>query len=792
MKPLIPLNKFYTVYFQFLLKYRWVLFIAILLLVIGLSTGVRHLRINGDLHVYFEKDNPQMQSLDKIQSEYEKTDNLLIVVAPKNKDIFTRNTLDFIEKMADSAGLAPFVSRVDAVTNYQNVSASDEQISIKNLVENAINKTPEELAQIKKTALGDSIILKRLISTSGDVAGIFITVNFPKKDFVNEGPQLIAHINRLLEKYKRNDIDVYLTGTVMVDNAFAESGAKDMATLIPIMILLIIAFVYFFSRSWISTLSSLFIVLCSAVVGMGVIGLMGVEVTSSLTSGPVMIMTIVIADGIHFFTSVVLAMKRGLNKNDAIQEGIQLNFVPLLLTTISTVIGFVSMNLSDSPPFRDLGNLVSIGSCVGWILSIVWLPCLLLILPFNPQRLSSAKVKAYNFDFIGVFVTRNYKRIILATVLSTAVLTPFVFKNKLNDMFLDFFSDELKIKKDTQFTVDHLTGIYTLEYSLGAGENGVTSLAYLKKLEEFENWFNQQPKVMHVSSIVHIIKKLNMVMHGNDKKAYRLPDNDALCAQYLLMYELSLPQGSNLTNQINLDKSASRFRVTFENMYTEDLKKIELSANKWLKDHAPHSMYFDGTSTSVMFRYLSERNIQFMIEGFAIGVITIVVFLIFATRSFKIGLVTFFPNVLPTLIAFCIWGMLVGKVGLAVAFVTSFTLGIVVDNTIHFIVKYKLIRKQMGLSPEEAVVKAFEIAGSSMFVSTLILVFGFLVLVFSPFQLNSSMGILSALTLALSLAYDFLLTPSLVLMIEKGKERRLAKNSSKNLTTQEIYQNETV
>ncbi|MFD2786745.1 efflux RND transporter permease subunit [Hymenobacter rubripertinctus] len=763
---------FFDAYFEFLRKWRHLIVWGMLLLVVALTSGVRLLRINGDLNVYFDKDNPQMQGLEHIHREYEKTDNLLVVVAPRNGNVFTRQTLDFIEQLVAEAQRAPFVARVDALTSYQHVSSSGDDLTVRSLVENARTMSPAELARVRRIALADSMLLKRLVSPSGHVAGLFLTANFPKKDFISEGPTLIKFMQEALARHPHPDIDVHLTGTVMVDNAFAESGAQDMATLIPLMILVITALVYYFSRSWISTLTSLAIVLLSAAVSMGIIGYMGMEVTASLTSGPVMIMTIVIADGIHVFTSVILAMKRGLGKEEAVREAVRLNMVPLFLTTLTTVLGYLTMNLSDSPPFRDLGNLVSIGAAVGWVLSILWLPALLLVLPLREQ-MARTQAKVFNFDFVGVFVTRNWRRILVVTALTSALMLPFITRNKLNDMFLDFFSDSLPVKQATTFTVNNLTGIYSIEYSLGAGRaGGVTSQAYLRKTEEFAKWFRQQPHVIQVSSVVDVVKTLNKTMHGDSASYYRLPATDALGAQYLLAYEMSLPQGQNLTNQINIDKSSSRFRVVFQNMYTEDLRKIELAANQWLRDHAPATMYFDGTSTSVMFRYLSEKNIRFLIEGFSLGILTIVICLMLATRSFRLGLITLLPNVLPSLIAFSIWGLLVGKVGMAVAFVTSFTLGIVVDNTIHFITKYKRIRREQDLTPEEATVETFRVAGSSMFVSTLILVVGFLVLVLSPFQLNSHMGMLSALTLALSLFYDFLLTPSLVLLLERGLRQR--------------------
>ncbi len=760
-------DSFYGKYADWILKWKKSIVWGTLLLVLALAAGARFLYIDGDMLQYFPKDMPQRLALDKIHDEYERTDNVLVVIAPQDGEVFTQKTLAKLEKITDELWKTPFASRVDAITNFQHTEVKNDELTVSNLVENAAQKTDDEIQKIKALALSDEDLVKRLISPTGHVTGVALTIKFPKKDFLSEGPAVVKYVRDLEKKYENDDLKIYLTGTVFVDNAFAEAGQKDMQTLTPLMYGIMILLLAFFFRSTVGILASVFITLISVAVSLGIFGYFGVPINPITTAAPTMIITIVIADGIHFFITVAQLISNGVSKENAIKEAIKLNFKPFLVTGITNILGYVSLNFSDSPPFRELGNMVALGMFVGWMLSIIWLPALIALLPLKVKNFKMER--EFNFEKYAHFVTRNYKKVLVVFTIATLVLTPLIYKNVINDMFLNFFHKDLDIRKDTEFAVENLTGLYSIEYTLNAGGESISSPAYLKKLSDFENWFKSQDKVIHVSSVVSTMKRLNKIMHNNDPAFNKIPDNQQLAAQYLLMYEMSLPYGRDLNNQINMEKTATRFRVVFENMNTASLKNIEGKANNWLKENAPASMYSNGTSTSVMFRYLSEKNIDNMLWGYGSALLIIAIVMMLAIKSVKFGLLSLIPNILPTVFAFGLWGFFVGEVGLAVAFVTSFSSGIVVDDSVHFFVKYMRARREMGYSPAQAIVYTFKTIGSSMFVSTLILSVGFSVLIFSPFQSNSSMGILCSITIFIALISDFFLTPALLLAFDKGK-----------------------
>jgi predicted RND superfamily exporter protein len=290
---------------------------------------------------------------------------------------------------------------------------------------------------------------------------------------------------------------------------------------------------------------------------------------------------------------------------------------------------------------------------------------------------------------------------------------------------------------------------------------------YLAVVDRFAEWYRQQPKVVYVSSLVDVMKRLNRDMHGGDESYYRIPERRDLAAQYLLLYEMSLPAGRDLNSQIDIDKSASRFLVNFESMRASELRRMDKAAKQWLAANAPEPMRAPGTGLSLAWANITQRNIVAMLLGALCEVLTITVLMIFVLRSVKFVALFLIPNLLPPFIAFGIWGATKGQVGLALSVIVAMTLGIIVDDTIHFFIKYFRARTVDGLSPEQAVRHAFETVGSAIGITTIVLIAGFLVMSVSHYRMNAEMGVMCAMVIGLAMAVDFFLSPTLLMKFDR-------------------------
>ncbi len=750
-----------------LVRWRWWLF-ALALLALGLSAaGARYIGFSNDYRVFFSRENPQLLAFEELQNTYTKSDNVLFVLEPADGQVFTPQTLSAVEWLTQQAWQIPYSIRVDSVTNFQHTRAQADDLIVGDLVSEAGNLTDAQLREIKRVALHEPLLVHRLVAPDGRVTGVNVTIQLPGLDPAAEGPEVVAFARGLAADLETRfpAVKVHLTGIVLLNNAFSENSIKDMSTLVPIMFGVIMLFLLLLLRSLWSTLTTMAVIAVSIVSAIGIAGWLGIRLTPPSASAPTMIMTLAVADCVHLLVSFLQRLRHTPQRRTAMVEALRINLQPIFLTSLTTAIGFLSMNFSDAPPFRDLGNIVAIGVMAAFFYCIALLPALMIALPVRVPAVRNRSVAF--MDRFADFVVQHRRPVLAATSASVIGLIIFIPNNELNDEFVKYFDERVPFRVDTDFTTRNLTGLYNIAYSLkSSGSGGISEPDYLRKLDEFAQWYRRQPEVIHVSSLSDTMKRLNKNLHGDDPSWYRIPGSRELAAQYLLLYEMSLPYGLDLNNQINVDKSATKLDVSLKSISSNATIALEERARQWLADNAPATMQTHGASPSVMFSHIGSRNIRSMLIGATVALLLISLILVFALKSLRIGLISLIPNLVPAGMAFGLWGLLVGNVGLALSVVAGMTLGIVVDDTVHFLSKYLRARREEGLSPPDAVRYAFHTVGTALWTTSVVLMAGFLVLTYSPFELNADMGLLTAITIGLALMADFLLLPTLLMTLD--------------------------
>ncbi|MGD2073456.1 MAG: MMPL family transporter, partial [Gammaproteobacteria bacterium] len=687
-------------YGEWLARWRYpVLVISILVAVIAAS-GIRFIYFDADYRVFFGEHNPQLRAFEKLQNTYTKTDNVLFVLAPKDGRVFTPETLAALIDLTEGAWQIPYSIRVDSITNYQHTEAEGDELIVEALVPDAKGLDAADLERIREIALNEPLLVNRLISSSGEVAGVNVTIQLPDpaEQTGREVAEIVEHARGLVAETiaEHPGIDVYLTGMVVMNNTFPEVSLHDQRTLVPLMLGVAMLMLLLLLRSFPATAATLLVIILSVLTAMGMAGWLGIGLTPPSAQSPTIVLTLAVADCVHILISFLHAMRRGLDKTAAMVDSLRINLQPVFLTTLTTAIGFLSMNFSDAPPFGDLGNIVAMGVTAAFFYSVTFLPALMLTLPVHIQPREDKK--AHFMDRFAELVVTRRRPLFWGMGALIVLLVSFIPRNELNDQFIKYFDETIAFRTATDFATDNLTGIYTIDYSLSAGESGgVSDPAYLQDLERFADWFESQPEVLHVSTLTDTMKRLNKNMHGDDPDWHRLPDRRDLAAQYLLLYEMSLPYGLDLNNQIDVAKSATRLSVVVRNITSNEMLALEERAQNWLARNAPQ-MQSQGTSPAMMFAHIGHRNIRSMLTGTTVALVLISGILMLALRSLKIGLVSLLPNLAPAAMGFGLWGLIVGEVGLALSVVAGMTLGIVVDDTVHFLSKYLRARREQQLS----------------------------------------------------------------------------------------------
>ena len=758
--------------YGFIGKYPlWTILVFLTLAVIA-AAGAEKLEFKNDYRVFFGEENPQLVAFESMQKIYNKSDNVSFVVVPKDNNVFTAEHLAALKKLTKASWQVPYSTRVDSVTNFQYSYAEEDDMIVEDLVMNTKGLTPEDLAKIKNVALSEPLLVNKIISATGHVSVVNVTVQLPGIDPMVETPEVATSVRAIKDKFLADNpgTQVYLSGMIMMNTSFGEASINDGSTLIPLMFLVVVVTIGLLLRTITGTFATVLVIIMSIVTTMGLAGWLGFYLTGPSSSAPTMILTLAVADCIHILTSMFYEMRHGADKRTAIAKSLHVNLQPIFLTSITTAIGFLSMNFSDSPPFRDLGNLVAMGVMFAFVFSVTIFPALLTVLPVK-VKVQKENDKDVMTD-VANFVINKRKLLLPLTAVVIVVFAAFIPKNELNDDFVKYFDDRVPYRVATDFMQENLSGMMVLEVSVKTGvTSGINNPDYLNKVSDFSDWLRKLPQTDHVNTITDTLKRLNKNMHADDPSWYILPDSQELSAQYLLLYEMSLPYGLDLNNQLDVDKSSSRVVVTFKNMTSTEMIDVEQKIIAWFDENAP-KYQTDIASPSLMFAYIGQRNIVSMLIGTTFALILISILLGVALKSWRYGAISLLPNLIPAAVSFGIWGLYEGQIGLGLSVVIGMTLGIVVDDTVHFLSKYLHARRDKQADSATAVHYAFGNVGRALWITTFVLVAGFTVLAQSSFKMNADMGWLTAVTIFVALVVDFLFLPPLLMAMDKAKEKK--------------------
>ncbi|TOM16022.1 RND transporter [Vibrio parahaemolyticus] len=748
-------------------KYSLLVLLATIFLIIVATIGGKNLYFRGDYDIFFDGTNKQLLAFDEIQTTFAKTDNLAIVIAPEDGDIFTPQTLSLIQKITVDAWQVPYSSRVDSIANYQHTEAFDDDLLVEDLLYSEYELTPERISKVKSIALSEPVLKSALVSEKGDVTVVNVTVQLPEMDKTAEVEEVVSSINAMIDRYQRAypDVTFHKAGIIAMNHAFMTAAQDDSSTLVPTMLVVILVFLTIMLRSILSVIATLIVIIGSVMATMGISGWAGMFLSTATVNVPTLIMTLAVADCVHVIATMRQSMKNGFTKVQSIERSIALNFVPILITSVTTAIGFLMMNMSDSPVLRDFGNLSALGVMVACLLSVTLLPALLKLLPIH-VKMETSQDQKHVMDRLGDFVVSQRRALLPLSVAVIVVCASLIPLNKVNDESVEYFGQRNEFRQAADFMEERISGMTNISIAIKTNESqGIAAPDFLNTIGEFSSWLRDQPETDHVATLADVYKRLNKNMHGDDEAYYLLPQERELAAQYLLLYEMSLPYGLDLNNQINVDKSSIKMVLTVANLGSVELVDLENRIYQWFAEHAPQYQVV-ASSPSLMFAHIGETNMASMLSTLPITLVLISALLIFALRSVRLGLISLMPNIAPAVIGFGLWALVSGEINLGLSVVVTLTLGIVVDDAVHFLSKYQRARRE-GQTAEQAVRYAFHTVGRALWITTVVLVAGFSVLAMSSFRLNADMGQLSAIVIFIALVVDFLFLPTLLMLFDK-------------------------
>ena len=718
--------------------------------------------------IFFEPDDPNLVTLNEFEASFGKVDNLIIAITGKN--VFEKHFLLRLKNLTEESWRLPYVSRAQSLTNFQFTSATEEGILVRDLIPEPSKLTADQIQEIKGYVVREERIKGTLIGENHRTAGILLTFQLPRVHDSTEIPEVMTALDKMLDAFQveNPELLVHVSGTMATDYAFVQSSRKDLSTLVPACFLVMVTIVGLFCGGLRAAVATALCGFLSIVFTMGCAAWLGIPLSSATSIAPIVILILTVAHSVHILDRFIKETTNGGSDLLAAERSFRFNRYPILIATLTTAMGFLSFNFSKVPPFRDLGNLAAIGTIAAYYFSVIFLPSLLSYISVNSRR--TMNLYRTILRHLGQALYKHRGKYAVALLLMMSILGFGATKNQLNDVILHYFDHSITYRSDTDYIVENLTGLYQIHYVLDSGRTGgVADPQFLNDVERFITWYRAHPKTISVSSLGSVIKRLNMNLHDDDPNWYKLPETAELAAQYLLLYEMSVPYGLDVNTELDIAKSKLRVTVAFETLSSRELVEINSTAENWVQKNASTIKNATGTGIALIFARISAINMKSMITGAILALASISIILIFVFRSTKIGLLSLVPNLIPLLIGFGIWGYLYEKIGLSLSVVSGMTLGIIVDDTVHFLTRY-VEAKRINYTGIEALKYTYREIGQPLILTSIALVTGFMILTLSPFYLNASLGLLTALIIFAALLCDLLFLPIALLISDENSQ----------------------
>ncbi|MCY4138550.1 MAG: MMPL family transporter [Rhodobacteraceae bacterium] len=748
---------------------RWLTVLLSVLVILALAAGARNIIVvDVDVRNHFGHDDPHIIALEQLEDTYALSDSALVAVAPKTGTIFTREALVAIEELTERLWHTPYVTRVDSITNYSHSEGFEDELVVEPLVANAGSLGEDDLERIERIALGTREVAGRFVSRDGRVAGLVVSVTLPEDR--ERGKEEVTDFLAATIASSREEnpaIEYHVTGELPLNRAMRDAINEETAILGPIAFGTMLLVALLLLRSIWGTLAIALMLIAVMLSALGFTGWTGMKLFGESGAALFVLMAVTVAHSVHIIEGVAAGLRQGMDRKQAAIHSTQVNAWPVFLTSVTTAIGFLSLNFAEMPPFKVMGNIVAFGVLCAFVYAVTLLPAILSIMPMRARPVRHGKLDF--FEQIGRFVVSYRTTLLWSFGILIIVLVAGISRIELKENWLELLDESYEFRRSTDFISENFSGVETYEYSLSSGrEDGITDLEYLGQVDAFAEWYRAQPEVAHVFALSDVMKRLNMNLHGDDPDFYILPDDPDLAAQYLLLYEFSLPVGRDLNNLIDVERSSTRVTVVLKSLSTREKIDLDDRAQAWFRENAP-GLESRATGVSVVGANSIQRNINGMLVGTCVAMAIVSLLLLLIFRSVRLGLISLVPNFVPAAMAMGLWGYVVGEVGVAASVVTAIAFGIIVDDTIHFMTKYVNSRKN-GLLPSESVQSAFRTVGKALFATTIVFALGFMVFGTSGMATNQALGLLVGITVVVALVADFLFLPPLLMALDGTKE----------------------
>ncbi|SFV50853.1 Predicted exporter of the RND superfamily [hydrothermal vent metagenome] len=751
-------------YINFLQKFRWLIAIGLPIVVLLLASNLKHLQMDGSYRIWFGEGSKILTEYDDFRSTFGNDDALVITIKDEN-GIFNKKALQSIDNITQALWRTKYIARVDSITNYQYIHSNPNEpddVIVEDFIQDIDKATPEYFANRKEIATNDPLIVDGFISADGTTTMISARLTPKVNDDSDKSMEIMELVDKILApERERTGYKYWLNGGPPLNHAFITMGEGDATTFTPLIIILSMVLLLLLFRRVSGSLIPIGVVIFTFLTVLAVQVLLGYKLNNFTANLPVFIIAIGIADAVHIYSVWISNRKEGMGNYDAVLNSMQKNFLPIFLTSLTTAIGFATLTISKVVPVFTLGIATASGAILAFIISVVWMPSILLILKKKVKReVVKATVENKSIKY-GAFIIRNSKKIIAISSIAIVLLSIGLFQVKVDSNTIRYFDKSVEFRKSTEFMMENLTGPMTYEIVVDSkSKDGIKEPKFMRTVEQFYQDFQAKySEARHISSLVDTVKRFNKVLNGSET----IPESRNLIAQYLLLYSLSLPQGMEINDKMDIHEQ--KLRVTAQMDIVDTSKDLEMLAyiEDWW-DKTEYSASIQGQTK--MFAHMQKDVTDTLIYSLSLAIVLVSVVMLLIFRRVKLLWVFILPNILPVLLVVGLMGWLGIDIDIGVAISGAIIIGVAVDDTIHFLVKYFDARER-GLTLEDSFDEVIRYAGRAIIFTTIILSMAFSIFAFSHFVPNQNFGIVTAFALVVALVIDLLLLPAILSIVDR-------------------------
>lgn len=732
------------------LKHPWIVVLSVTVITVFFFVKmIGNSRMETNLDKYMPQDHPAFIYSDKAESWFDIKDG--IIIALENKDgVFNYSTLKKVKKLTKELQKMKEIEKNDVTSLYtaDNIVGTEDGLDVRSFYKR-VPKDSAKLAELRQKVITNNMVYGKLVSKDETVAVVIARIgdNVFTQDFYHR-------ILKLAKKYEGPE-KVYVAGRPIVEGTLAYLGPKDMQRMVPIVVIVITLVLFLLLRSAKSTFLTLLVVVLSSIWAFGAMATLNIPIYSVSTMIPVMLIAIGIAYGVHLYSHLFHYMEEhpGISKLDASKNMLQEMWKPVMMAAVTTMVGFISLLTSQVYPVKYFGIFSAFGVMVAFILSVLFIPAGIMILGLPKRKKNGSNDEELNpnenrFAYrFADYLIGHKKLVYISTIVIVALSLYGTSKVWINSSFLDKFEENSDIRKTDRFINEHFGGTSTLNVILeGDRSDTFKEPKVLKTMVKLQDdVVSSLPVVGDAFSLGDFLKRMNKVMHADSAKYDNIPDNQDLIAQYLLLYEMS-GDPANLWRVVTEDYKKANLTFQLKSDNSKALKSAIAIIEKYRPEFKKMGVQINYAGSGYKALVFTDLILEGQISSLALSLVIVIVLLSLMFKKIKIGLIGSIPIIITTFISFGIMGLFGIPLSSTTALISSIAIGIGIDYAVHFIDRYRI---NAALTNDKIKTSHFTMhhSGKAILFNAIVVIAGFMVLLFSVFPPNRSLGLLVSLNM---------------------------------------------